>query len=574
MQWGPVNLRDALGELCRSHNLDIPDIQTSATLQSNYLETADLKFCAVLLRLADILDFDNTRSPDAVYQLLGLARRESKREAQSDVEWLKHLRSGGFAFPEKRNGRYRVGFVADPTHPAVEHDIRQFLETIEEQIEKCDGLLALCNERWRAFTLPRDINRGNVKSDGYRFGDYRFSLDQRQILDLLMGENLYADPYIFVREVLQNAIDTSRHREYYERVNGSPNFSAKPIQVSQWRDSEGRQWVRFDDYGMGMDEQIVREHLLKVGSSYYQTARFRAEVLRARKKGAPDFVPISRFGIGLLSCFIVADRVEISSRRLRTGQGPAEPLRLSLHGLHGFYMLQTGNMQAQAMPRDGGEDPGYRFDIGTSVALRLDPHKESSTFDCRAILDKHVISSPVPIEFQGERIGPDYEAFVKRPWCPPTLIPFSAEQMNALSELMSYQFTEPLHLDFLPLDLTRFSDTPDFQGQMMVAVIRPTEEWERVVEGLKPYFTVEVRSSHAPNSEPGVPKPPETGFEFVLAAPKPDDTAEFVQQARDQVLQRASAEVKAAFARILERLENPMPARRLGNRTRACFTTV
>jgi len=105
--------------------------------------------------------------------------------------------------------------------------------------------------------------------------------------------------------LVQNAIDTSRHRRYVERARGHARFQPAPIRVAQWRDREGRLWVRFDDCGMGMDEPIIRDHLLKVGSSYYTTPQFRADVLAAKgKSDASDFLPISRFGIGLLSCFI------------------------------------------------------------------------------------------------------------------------------------------------------------------------------------------------------------------------------------------------------------------------------
>jgi hypothetical protein len=117
LQWGRINIREALGELCRSHNLDVAEIKNNHVLQINYLEAADLKFCAILLRLADILDFDNSRSPDAVYRMLGLARRKDKRAARSDVEWLKHLDSEGFRFPERRDAPYPLGFIAGPSHP-------------------------------------------------------------------------------------------------------------------------------------------------------------------------------------------------------------------------------------------------------------------------------------------------------------------------------------------------------------------------------------------------------------------------------------------------------------------------
>src|SRR5262249_21181094 len=81
---------------------------------TNLLGQCDLKFCAIILRLADVLDFDNSRSPDEVYRYLGLSRRATRREVVSDVEWLKHLNSNGFVFPDgpKRMRGYSLTFIA------------------------------------------------------------------------------------------------------------------------------------------------------------------------------------------------------------------------------------------------------------------------------------------------------------------------------------------------------------------------------------------------------------------------------------------------------------------------------
>jgi HSP90 family molecular chaperone len=73
-----------------------------------------------------------------------------------------------------------------------------------------------------------------------------------------MGENIYSDRYVFVRELLQNAIDTTRHRVYYEQSTSSHRYEPRPIRVSDWEDEAGYQWIRIDDDGMGMDETLVR----------------------------------------------------------------------------------------------------------------------------------------------------------------------------------------------------------------------------------------------------------------------------------------------------------------------------
>lgn len=482
LMWDSVCLREWLGQLCVSHNRDAVAVQTDDHLQVDFLTQADLRFCAILLRLADILDFDNSRSPEAVYKYLGLARRETARTQVSDVEWRKHLCSDGFEFPRKKRDGYELGFVAGPDHPAVEHDVRRFLETIEGELERCSGLLRTCSDKWRDFPLPGHISRHNIKSNGYRYGEYRFSLDQDQIINTLMGENIYENPYVFVRELLQNAMDTSRHREYLERGRGRADFKSDAIAVSDWFDADGYHWVRFDDFGVGMDESIIREHLLKVGCSFYTTARFKADLLRAMPGGAGGFLPISRFGIGLLSCFIVSDRVEISTLRQRADGTADEPVRLSLDGTSGFYTLQTPKLPPRPMPGPGGDEPDYRADFGTSVAVRLDPRKEMGPFGLRALLVRYVACPPVKVRYAGQDIGGDPAILVDKPWCERATTRLGAEEMARIQEVLCCRFSEPLELEVLPVDLTAHSETPELRGQILVLRLKFTQELKSFVD--------------------------------------------------------------------------------------------
>jgi hypothetical protein len=164
-------------------------------------------------------------------------------------------------------------------------------------------------------------------------------------------------------------------REHFEHGGGNAGFGSPPIGITTWIDRDGYQWIGFDDPGTGMDEPIVRNHLLKVGSSYYQSAQFRADMLQASPPGGTLFQPISRFGIGLLSCFLACDRVEISTLRLHPDRTTGAPLRLSLDGLQGFFTLQTPDLPAKPMPAGdghGGAKEGYKRNPGTSIACRLE----------------------------------------------------------------------------------------------------------------------------------------------------------------------------------------------------------
>ena len=164
--WGRLPLKQKLGPVCESHNFSVKQLWDTR-FETNLIGEADLLLCAILLRLADILDFDNTRAPEEVYAYLGLSGRRTKRDATSDTEWQKHLAMEGFKFPPELGERYEIIATAAPDHPAVEHDVRQFLDTIETEMRQCSSLIPHCAPKWQKLNLPFSINR-QFFSTGYR----------------------------------------------------------------------------------------------------------------------------------------------------------------------------------------------------------------------------------------------------------------------------------------------------------------------------------------------------------------------------------------------------------------------
>ena len=92
-----------------------------------------------------------------------------------------------------------------------------------------------------------------------------------------------------------------------------------------------------------MDHDAIEKYLLKVGRSYYRSSEF---MTRYR------FRPTSEFGIGLLSCFMVANSIEIETLREDSVDGP---IHLTIPPWR-QYMLTK---------------PGVRSTVGTAVTLRL-----------------------------------------------------------------------------------------------------------------------------------------------------------------------------------------------------------
>ncbi|WP_092557983.1 HSP90 family protein [Actinoplanes derwentensis] len=120
-----------------------------------------------------------------------------------------------------------------------------------------------------------------------------FQVDLRGIVDLL-SHHLYASPRVYVRELLQNAVDAIT-------AVGPEHEGVVTITSS---DSSGDGTLRIDDNGIGLTEAQVHELLATIGRSSK-----RDELGFARH----EF--LGQFGIGLLSCFLVADEIRVHTRR-------------------------------------------------------------------------------------------------------------------------------------------------------------------------------------------------------------------------------------------------------------------
>jgi molecular chaperone HtpG len=77
-----------------------------------------------------------------------------------------------------------------------------------------------------------------------------------------------------------------------------------------------------------MTQEIIEQHLLKVGSSRYQDKKF--------VDAHPDFSAISRFGIGVLSTFMISDEVEITTY----SSDEEKARKISLRSVHGRYLVR------------------------------------------------------------------------------------------------------------------------------------------------------------------------------------------------------------------------------------------
>lgn len=485
--WGKVD-RDDLVRVCQSHGED--------SSQLNGLEstsTVDLRFCAVMLRLADILDFDTIRAPKAVYRYCGFDYAEGDEAKISEDEWKKHLASHGFDFLHvaDRSVPYDLPYHATSESMKIEQAVNSYLDWVDQELAQCGKLIRQYVGKWKDLILPSKIKR-TIKAEGYVSGQYHLTMDQDKVMELLVGEDLYSDPSAFVRELLQNAIDAVRTREQLDKQ--LPRNWKPQINIRSWMDEKGDHWFRIEDNGTGMTKEIVENYFLKIGRSYYASDTFEKDKIRC---GAdPNYTPISRFGIGILSCFMggkESNRVEVSTKRFgENGERPSA-LRLSMHGMNGYYYMASQREGHCPGPMKGiteQEKRPYLQQPGTVIAVRTNLYQTGKYTGFKEIVDRYVVYPPVPIHYDGPEGSCDYvtqEEFMEvvHSISPSEDLskkgvlefPMTEEQLRELYEKMpELHFNEPPKIVLKCVPLDRYTESPYLSGALLLAKVVENHE--------------------------------------------------------------------------------------------------
>ncbi len=314
------------------HQMEKEKLPIHTTIGSN--EHVNFPFIGILLRLADIMDFDASRTPSILFRHFGLEREledltnNLKGPSASSLEWKKHLAITGTPWDPKTN--VLTYSAAACTHPVVHKSILDFVGWIRREVSNSAGELRILNADDR-LRLPTEV-KAEITPVGYTYHDWHFRLDQDEIIRLLMGETLYGDPSLCIRELLQNALDAVELRDLRMQLRSKGGHPAGPVDGEQtqpgsfllngkkeplaveltWGEKDGHQFIRISDNGVGMTEKVIADYFTQIGKSFYRTPDFQAEQEEMRRHQLL-LTPISTFGIGVLSCFMIAERLQVST---------------------------------------------------------------------------------------------------------------------------------------------------------------------------------------------------------------------------------------------------------------------
>lgn len=310
-----------VGRICRGHREeDLHDSKYDDIFYGNNI-LIRIRFLAALLRIADECDVTANRTPEIIYCSL-------RPEGASEEEFKKHLPIIGIG----KSTPYKLQLNGVAYTPKGVQVIQGVRDKIQKQIDSVKAILG-------SYGVTLEMIEAHPDAKGFINKPIAFELDRKSVVSLLIGNSLYSRKDCAIRELLQNAIDTCRLRKILDS-------SYEPIIELEYDNEK----LSFEDNGLGMSFDDAYEYFSRKGSSFYV-----ADNLKDFLKGA-EFNPISKFGIGVLSYFMVAERMIVETKK-----DGCSPCRFTISDLSEGWTYEEGS----------------RTKAGTKVTLFLNDNGKS-----------------------------------------------------------------------------------------------------------------------------------------------------------------------------------------------------
>ena len=224
----------------------------------------------------------------------------------SDKEWTQHFVVSNIdkIKLDRETNLKKVVIHGKCTDVDLHRKFLSYVDWINNELEYAVETTTLMPSKFRLFFKTKV--ELNVESVGYTISNYRLNIDFRSITNLLMGEKIYGERSLGIRELVQNSIDACKVR--MEKEEQTFKFGDEPYApvIKIIIDETGTS-VIIKDNGCGMDEEIIKKYFLNIGKSYYTSDDY---LLRKHQ-----YKPIGNYGIGFLSCFMLSDKVVVRTSK-------------------------------------------------------------------------------------------------------------------------------------------------------------------------------------------------------------------------------------------------------------------
>ena len=287
-----------------------------------------------------------------------------------------------------------------------------------------------------------------------------FQAEVRQLMQLMI-HSLYSHKEIFLRELISNASDANDRLRFL--ALSSPELLAEDPTLAIWIEFDAKAGtLTLRDNGVGLSREEAIVHLGTIAKS--GTAEFFGRLTGDQQR---DAQLIGQFGVGFYSAFIVADRVEVLSRR--AGAPASDGIRWE-SSADGEFTIETLE----------------RVQRGTSVILHLKPDARefADPWRLRALVRRYSDHLAFPVWLPKEGANLEYEMVnqAQALWARPRG-DISEEDYRAFYRHISHDGADPLIWSH-----NRVEGKREYTSLLYLPSQAPFDLWQReAARGLKLY---------------------------------------------------------------------------------------
>lgn len=310
-----------LGRICEVHTASFDEVLKLDYKTDGYgSDYVHPRFVAMLLRLGDLLDIDNGRFNTTVELVAGKLPETSAfhREKHNATTHI-------LVTPES------IQFTSDCPSTEAYLETRMFVTWLEDEVD-------FLTRRW-SLIAPTDISGYapcfdkkelliNGMPDIEGVAGLRFEVSQEKAFQIIEGSNIYEDRFVFIREVIQNAMDASKLQLWNDLIAGTYHawigdkdfaqlqpydldlkiYQSYPIEIRLSTLQDGMTKIEVTDRGTGISVDTFKR-MCNVGTSTSSSVKLQDTI-----QNTPKWLrPTAGFGVGLQSIFLLTDHFEIDT---------------------------------------------------------------------------------------------------------------------------------------------------------------------------------------------------------------------------------------------------------------------
>lgn len=326
---GNINFRDIVTRICSSHQMSCEAMVELIGYENKTIGIYNYNDCyiALLLRLADALDFSPDRAPKIIYENFDIAN-----DPESYYHWVKNsgitnetkvFLSNSYCPLVNSNGRCVkkdkvIRFIPqkyndysdidEDTYLNIQSEVFQYIEWVEKELSESIQVsknIVKENQNHNDHYLISINTNVEYQLDKKYTPNFRVKMNYEKIVNLLLGTELYGEKRVGLRELIQNSIDACKFR-----IAKKGDAGYLPIIEIELDYEKKRVVIR--DNGIGMTEETLKSCFLGIGHSIYNTSSY---VL-----GKTKFDHIGIHGIGFFAAFMLSKSVKIRTRYIDSSE--------------------------------------------------------------------------------------------------------------------------------------------------------------------------------------------------------------------------------------------------------------